>query len=348
MKAAIVERPGVLTVREVPAPEMGEYDGLCEMLYGATCSGTDNHVLAGRAAWTTVNYPTVLGHESIGRVIKLGAKVRYLKLGDLVTRVGTRPAGGISINWGGFAEYGLATDHRAMREDGLPCAAWDRLRINQTLPPGTDPAAATMMITWRETLSYVTRIGIGPGARVLVMGSGGNGLAFLSHAANLGATCVVMLGNAERADLARRAGATGYVDYRRPDAGEQLAQLAGEGGCLGFDFVIDAVGKSGTLDQGLPHIAPGATIGIYGMDSFGRYTLNPQRTRHTFTIYQGGYDEPETHERVLEFWQAGKLKPEIWLDLEHPYELEQLGEALEAVERRKLVKALVRLGKSSE
>ena len=206
MKAAIVESPGVLRVREVPPPEMGDYDGLCEMLYGATCSGTDNHLLAGRAAWTTVHYPTVLGHESIGRVIKLGAKVRYLKLGDLVTRVGTRPAGGISINWGGFAEYGLATDHRAMREDGLPKAAWDHLRINATLPPGTDPAAATMMITWRETLSYATRIGIEPGARVLVIGSGGNGLAFVSHAANLGAACVVMLGNAERAGLARRGG----------------------------------------------------------------------------------------------------------------------------------------------
>jgi L-iditol 2-dehydrogenase len=342
MRAGVVEGPGVLVVREVPLPEMGEYDALCELLYGATCSGTDNHVLAGRAAWTTVNYPTVLGHESIGRVIKLGAKVRNFKLGDLVTRVGTRPAGGISINWGGFADYGLATDHQAMREDGLPLAAWDRYRINQALPPGTDPAAATMMITWRETLSYVTRIGIAPGARVLVIGSGGNGLAFVSHSANLGAACVVMLGNAERAGSAAQAGATGYVNYRQADAAGQVAKLAEAAGG-GFDFVIDAVGRSGTLDLGLPHIAAGATIGIYGMDSFGRYSLNPQLTRHTFTVYQGGYDEGETHARVLEFWRAGKLKPEIWLDLDHPYELEQLGQALEDVEQRKSVKALVRL-----
>jgi D-arabinose 1-dehydrogenase-like Zn-dependent alcohol dehydrogenase len=346
MRAGVVERPGVLMVREVAPPEMGEYDALCELLYGATCSGTDNHVLAGRAAWTTVNYPTVLGHESIGRVIRLGAKVRNFKLGDLVTRVGTRPAGGVSINWGGFAEYGLATDHQAMREDGLPRSTWDRYRINQTLPPGTDPAAATMMITWRETLSYVSRIGIGPSARVLVIGSGGNGLSFVSHSANLGSACVVMLGSAERAGRARRAGATGYVDYHQADAGKQLAKLAEEA-CGGFDFVIDAVGRSGTLDLGLPHVATDATVGIYGMDSFGRYSLNPQLTKHTFAVYQGGYDEPETHARVLEFWQAGKLKPEIWLDMEHPYELGQLGQALEDVEQRKLVKALVRLSKPS-
>jgi threonine dehydrogenase-like Zn-dependent dehydrogenase len=160
-----------------------------------------------------------------------------------------------------------------------------------------------------------------------------------------------MMGNAERAGLAAQAGATGYVDYRQADAGEQLARLANEAGdgtvSRGFDFVIDAVGRSGTLDLGLPHIAPGATIGIYGMDSFGRYSLNPQLTKQTFTVYQGGYDEPETHERVLEFWQAGKLKPEIWLDFGHPYELEDLAQALEDVEQRKLVKALVRLSRTS-
>ncbi len=181
MRAGVVEEPGVLAVREVPTPEMGEYDALCELLYGATCSGTDNHVLAGRAAWTTVHYPTVLGHESIGRVIRVGPKVRYLMPGDLVTRVGTRPVGGVSINWGGFCELGLALDHRAMAEDGVPREQWNRLRVNLTLPSGTDPAAATMMITWRETLSYVRRIGIGPGCRVLVLGSGGNGLAFVAQ-----------------------------------------------------------------------------------------------------------------------------------------------------------------------
>ena len=65
MKAAIIERPGVLTVKEIPMPEVGEYDALCDLLYGATCTGTDQHLIVGRFPWP-VQYPTILGHESVG------------------------------------------------------------------------------------------------------------------------------------------------------------------------------------------------------------------------------------------------------------------------------------------
>ena len=67
MKAAIVERPGELSVREVAEPVMGDYDCLCENLYGATCSGTDLHLIQGRAMPFPVRYPLMLGHETIGR-----------------------------------------------------------------------------------------------------------------------------------------------------------------------------------------------------------------------------------------------------------------------------------------
>ena len=40
------------------------------------------------------------------------------------------------------------------------------------------PAAATMMITWRETHSYISRLGVKPGSRLLILGSGGNGFSF--------------------------------------------------------------------------------------------------------------------------------------------------------------------------
>ncbi|MGC9394707.1 MAG: hypothetical protein ACP5J4_07615 [Anaerolineae bacterium] len=43
MKAGIIERPGILTVKEIPMPEVGEYDALCDLLYGAMCTGTDQH-----------------------------------------------------------------------------------------------------------------------------------------------------------------------------------------------------------------------------------------------------------------------------------------------------------------
>lgn len=339
MKAAIVEKPGLLVVREIPMPEVGEYEALCELLYGATCSGTDHHILRGYFPWPIIHYPTVLGHESIGRVVRTGSKVRNLKAGDLVTRVGAPASAGLNVSWGGFAEYGVACDYRAMCDDGRPRAEWDGYRIHQVLPPDTDPRGATMVITWRETFSYIRRMGVGPGASVLVIGSGGNGLAFAAHAANLGAERIIVVGNSMREGAACGAGASSFIDYRIANLPDALQRAAGPG----FDYVIDSVGKAGQVDLALPFLAAGGTVGIYGIDEYWRCNMNPHLARGTFTFYNGGYDEEEAHEAVAGFMQKGALRADVWLDLKHPFPLEEIDAALQAVAERRMVKALVRL-----
>ena len=345
MKAAIIERANELVVRDIPMPVVGPYDALCELLFGATCTGTDQHLIKGEFPFA-FRFPTILGHESIGRVVKVGPKVRNLSPGDLVTRVGMPPTDELSVNWGGFAEYGIARDHWAMREDGIAEAEWRAYRVNQLLPPDSDPRAAcdpraaTMLITWRETFSYVTRMGVGPGANVLVIGSGGNGLSFAAHAANLGAAQVTMVGSALREEQGRSAGATVYLDYKAGDL------EAGLGTAGPFDFVIDAVGKRGQIDLALPYLKPGGTVGIYGIDDYGLVTVNPNRSVGTFTYCNDKYDEAEAHERVVAMWRAGKLDAGVWLDLDHPFALVDIGAAMDAVRDRRMVKALVRLSGS--
>jgi D-arabinose 1-dehydrogenase-like Zn-dependent alcohol dehydrogenase len=320
-------------------PVVGDYEMLCEMLYGATCSGTDLHLIHGRFPFP-VQYPTVLGHESVGRVIAVGAKVRNFACGDLVSRVGTPPVEGLAVNWGGFAEHGLARDYRAMRDDGLPAAEWSGYRINQFIPATIDPRAATMIITWRETYSYLTRIGVKAGAAVLVVGSGGNGLSFLSHARNYGAPRIVNVGNAARETHARRAGASAYYDY----AGANIANTINADFPDGFDLIIDAVGKRSTLDAVLPCLKPGGIIGIYGVDEYGATQLTPTRARGAFTYANYGYDEEESHDAIIAHMEQGRLDAGIWLDLDAaPYALADINAAFDAVRARQVVKALVSL-----
>ncbi len=341
MKAAVVEEPGRYGVRDVPEPKLGDYDCLCRMLYGATCTGTDQHLIAGRLPFP-VNYPTIMGHESVGRVVKLGPKVRSFKEGDLVTRVG-HPGdedSGLHSNWGGFAERGVARDHRAMKEDGVPRAEWDGSRVNQVLPEDIDPRAATMVITWRETLSYVTRMGVSEGANVLVIGSGGNGLSFISHARNLGASSVTMVGSAGRFDEGERAGANHSLDYKR----DGLAEAIVEAQPGPYDFVIDAVGKVGMMDRVLSRLAPGGTVGVYGIDDHDAYSLNPWKVPGSFSIYNGAYDEEEVHARVIDFIHEGRLDASIWLDMDRAVPLAEFESAIESIRAREVVKALVQLG----
>ena len=340
MKAAMVVSKGVLAVREVAVPVPDDYEVLCQLLYGATCTGTDQHIIHGRVPWP-VPHPVILGHESVGRVVRAGPNVRHFKEGDLLTRVGMPPApdGSHGIMWGGFAEYGVARDHRAMREDGRPRAEWDGFRVNQVVPPSIEPRTATMIITWRETLSYVTRLGVQAGASVLVVGSGGNGLACMAHARNLGAVQRIMAGNPSREAIASAAGATAYFDYHIED----LANAAG-GLCPdGFDFIIDAVGKGGVVDRVLPLLKPGGTVSIYGIDEFHNASINPRLARGSFICAAPEYDEEETHDAVVKHILAGRLDASIWLDMDGACPLDEISRAFDAIRERKVVKALIKL-----
>lgn len=337
MRAILIDRPdGGFAVRDVVEPPVpSPYDCRVAIPFGTICAGTDQHILHGRLPWE-MPYPLVLGHESVGRVVEVGAKVRHLKIGDLVARVGSAPStdGSWAIGWGGFAEFGFCRDWRAMQEDGIEKSEWDAYRINQVIPEDIEAEAGPLFITLRETLSYTQRLGIGTGTRLLIVGSGGNALAFVAHAKRLGAAEIVVIGSAAREGVFREAGATGYVNYK-----------AVAGITQKFDRVIDTVGKETSSDEILPFLADGATLGIYGLDDWEKLVIRPARTTATFTIYQGGYDEPETHEQVIEGFRTG-IYQRAWWTGEPVFTLDTFGDALAAIERRELIKPLIRINEA--
>lgn len=339
MKAAIIEEAGKLVVRDISPPTVGDYDVLCETQYGTLCTGTDTHLVHFHAPFCHwIGLPAILGHESVGKVIELGAKVRHLKIGEMVTRVGHPGADGVGSAWGGFADFTLGKDWQAMKEDGL--AGWEAHTVNQVLPEGVDAAEGTMFITWRETLSYMIRIGVRAGSRVLVLGSGSNGLAMANHAVNLGASQVVMIGSGERVREARKVGCSEFVDYRAGDVKGQVLSLSP----TGFDFVVDVVGTPATADLSLSCLADHGTLGIYGLDDVAAIKLSPAlASGKTFSVYQGGYNEGETHDQVCAFVKEGKLNASIWIDRSRTFSLDEIGKAFEAVRARAQVKPLIRI-----
>ena len=78
-------------------------------------------MINGTLADIFLTFPGILGHESVGKVIKVGKKVKNYKIGDLVLRPaavypGQRLGEYYSL-FGGFAEFGVATDYKAEIED---------------------------------------------------------------------------------------------------------------------------------------------------------------------------------------------------------------------------------------
>jgi len=86
MKAAVVERPGILVVKDVPEPEVGENDILVKVRTASICNATDNHIVDGTFDGGHDRYPQILGHEVHGEVVSYGSSVEGVDVGDrLVT-----------------------------------------------------------------------------------------------------------------------------------------------------------------------------------------------------------------------------------------------------------------------
>lgn len=339
MKAAVVTKTFDLEVWDVPMPRIGEYEALCKMEYGATCGGTDLRLMAGGHP-NPIEYPTILGHESVGRVVEVGAKVRNFKVGDLVSRVGA-PAGladGLNASWGGFAEYGVARDHWQMARDGVDRSRWWSGRVNQVIPTEVDPKAAPMTITWRETLSYIKRIGVKDGSALLVVGSGANALAFAVHGVNLGAA-VYVVGNPLREASFAPFPIAGYYSYKD----DQLAATLKGTIPGGVDYIIDGVGTSGVVNSALGLLRSNGTVGIYGWNDRRSCGINPFAASASFSVYAGGYDEEETHAEVMSHILSGRLDAAAWYDTENPVPLAEIKGAYDRLREHRALKYLIRL-----
>src|SRR2546423_5579992 len=89
MKALVKKHREVgLWLEEVPVPEMEINDCLIEILRTGIC-GTDVHIYNWDAwAQRTIPVPMVVGHEFVGRIVKVGSNVHDFHPGDIVSGEG--------------------------------------------------------------------------------------------------------------------------------------------------------------------------------------------------------------------------------------------------------------------
>ncbi len=96
MKAAVVEKPGVLVIKEVETPKINNNQVLIKVQVSSICNATDNHIFHGVFDGYHDFYPQILGHEVSGEIVEAGSEVKNLKLGDIVV---------LYSSTGAFCEY---------------------------------------------------------------------------------------------------------------------------------------------------------------------------------------------------------------------------------------------------
>ena len=174
MKTLIVEKDGALHIGEIPVPEIDETSALVKVLASGIC-GTDKKILHGTFKGFD-SYPCLLGHEAVGEVVKIGSKVKYLKVGDkVITPYVDKGPGKYTTIFGAFSEYTVVHDWKAMDELGIGRGTpgfVDYYQIQKKIPSNFDNASGVMLITLREVLAATRHFDFKADKSIVIFGAG--------------------------------------------------------------------------------------------------------------------------------------------------------------------------------
>lgn len=333
MRAYVMEGADRGGIREIPDASIGDYDAAVQMLTCGICSSTDK-MLRKATFRLGVTYPSVLGHESVGRVTEVGDRVRNFTVGDLVTRPSAyRPdIAPLDMYWGGLAERGVVTDRAALAADGR--LAGQHPRFDQVrLPSTTDPVLASLSISLSETFSVIVRHDI-LGKVVGVVGTGIAGLSLVAHAKLLGAGRVVAVGRRPaRLDLARQLGAD--VTVLAGDAAYAAAELGG------LDIAFEASGQAEMAAAAMGWLKPGGKCLVYSApDTLA--ALDLLTTPRDATLSVASTQEAAVLPGILRLVETGALDPSPFLT--HQYPFANTNQAFDDIDRGEVVKAMIGFG----
>ena len=317
MKGIFAISKGQTGVLDIPEPELKPYEALVKVLACGICNSTDWKLIKGEFCSGT--FPILLGHESVGRVIKLGEGVRSYRLGDMVlrSRLGDEhiPLPGGRSRWGGFVEKAIVTDVWAKQDKQYNAFPHPQ----QIVPEQITPAEAAAMITLKETLSCLKNSDVQPGHSLAVVGTGPVGQSLLLFAKLSGISPVVVFGR--RSILARRfaeLGADGYV--ANDDIPPEVRTILDRGG---FDRVIEAVGSRAALSRCLQIVKQDGRVSIYGVAPESEPYLPDELSDPR--VSQVRVAEAETHDEMLRWVEDGKVRLSDWLSHEMPWTEYQQG-----------------------
>ncbi|KAH9912117.1 GroES-like protein [Fomitopsis serialis] len=198
--------------------------------------GSDVHIL--RQGWGDVAYtPLVVGHEIVGKVVRVGPKVTEFKAGDRVG-VGAKVGSCGTCNrcthdneqycTASVSAVVLRVPQNSRFPDGTPVQGGfaTAIRVDErfvfAIPEGIESKDAASMLCGGVTVfSPLRRNHIGPGTKVGVIGIGGLGHYAILFAKALGAKVYAFTHSPNKQEDAKKLGAdvvvdTGVEDYQKP------------------------------------------------------------------------------------------------------------------------------------
>jgi alcohol dehydrogenase, propanol-preferring len=311
---AVVENGAPLKEIELPTPEPKGEEVLLEVTHCGVCH-SDLHIWEGyydvgggqkmSLKDRGVTLPLAMGHEIVGRVVKLGPEASGVKPGDLR----------IVFPW-----VGCGTCEACRTENDNMCLTPRSLGVYQNggygshviaphprhlVDPGTlDPAiAATYACSGITVYSAIHKaMPLPPDEPIVIVGAGGLGLNAIAVLRALRHRNIIVVDiSEEKRQAALQAGATKVVDSSASDTRRRILEAAGGpvlavvdlvNGTATARFAFDALRKGGKLIQvglfGGELMLPLPLMAIRALSVQGSYVGNPRELRELVKLAQDG------------------------------------------------------------
>jgi threonine dehydrogenase-like Zn-dependent dehydrogenase len=317
--ALVVSTPGEVLLEQRGAPQPAAGELLIEPELVGLC-GTDLEIIDGTIDPAYLRYPLVLGHEWTGMVA--GAT------GAATTGAGTTGAGTTSAAGPGadgvpppgtrvvvegiiacghclrclsgetnlcetYDEIGFTRDGAAARHAAVPA------RLVHPLAPAVSADDAVLIEPMSVVFLALSRAGVRPGSRVLVIGDGTIALLAVYLLGLWSPAQIVLLGRREgQAELAAAAGAAAFV-----------TDTAAAG--TGFDLVVEAAGATDAVLAAFAAARRGGTVVLIGLPPRGE--LAPvavdDLVNNDLTIKASFSYTSRTWSDVVTLLNTGRLRP---------------------------------------
>jgi D-arabinose 1-dehydrogenase-like Zn-dependent alcohol dehydrogenase len=317
MKSAQIPKAGAdfqIVEREIPSPDAGQV-----RIRVQACGVCHSDVLTKEGYWPGIQYPRVPGHEVAGVIDELGARVSEWKKGQ---RVGVGWHGGqdgtcLSCRRGDFRNCrnlkipGISYDGGYQQYMVAPVEAL--VAIPESL---SDVEAAPLLCAGITTYNALRHSGAFPGDLVAVQGIGGLGHLGIQFANKFGYKVAAIGRGPENAALAKKLGASVYIDSKSTEAAEELQKLGGA------QVILATAPSSKAMSELIDGLGPNGKLMVIGA-TFDPIEVTPmQLISGSRTIQGWAAGTPADSEDTLRFAELSGVRPMI-----ETYPLEKAAEA---------------------
>ncbi|HVB86088.1 MAG TPA: alcohol dehydrogenase [Candidatus Dormibacteraeota bacterium] len=319
MKSARIARPGgafeIVDV-EIPRPQAGQV-----RIKVQACGVCHSDVLTKEGAWPGIQYPRVPGHEIAGVIDELGVGVIAWKQGQ---RVGVGWHGGhdntcLSCRRGDFTNClnlkipGISYDGGYQQYMIAPEEALAALPESLS-----NVEAAPLLCAGVTTYNSLRHSGAMPGDLVAVQGVGGLGHLGIQFASKFGYKVAAIGRGPENSDLAKKLGASVYIDSQAGKPAEALQKLGGA------RVILATAPSAKAMSELIDGLGPNGKLMVIGA-AFDAIEVTPVQLISGVKSIQGwAAGTPADSEDTLRFAELSGVRPMI-----ETYPLEKAGEAFD-------------------